>query len=38
MVIDLLKKNVKVIYHMNDGEITPIIQNFDREQMYGFAK
>lgn len=27
-----------VYYHMNDGEITPIIKVYPRDSMHGFAK
>ncbi|KAL4445104.1 hypothetical protein ABPG74_018832 [Tetrahymena malaccensis] len=38
MVIDLIKDKVIVYYHMNDGEITPIVKIYPRDSMHGFAK
>lgn len=38
MVVDYVKKKVIVQYHMNEGEISPIIKEHSRENMLGFAK
>ncbi|EGR33096.1 hypothetical protein IMG5_061790 [Ichthyophthirius multifiliis] len=38
MVIDLIKDKVIIQYHMNEGEITPIIKIYSRDTMHGFAK
>ena len=38
MVIDLKKNIVFVYFHMNEGEISPKIKEYPRENMLGFAK
>ncbi len=38
MVIDLKKNIVYVYFHMNEGEISPKLKEYPRENMLGFAK
>lgn len=38
MVFDFIKKKVIIYYHMNEGDIHPIIKDYNRENIFGFAK
>lgn len=38
MVFDFIKKKVTIYYHMNEGDIHPIIKDYNRESIFGFAK
>ena len=38
MVIDLSKQIIQIYYHMNDGDIAPIVVEYQRENIVGMGK
>lgn len=38
MVVDLIKQKVTIYYHMEEKDICPIVKEFPRSSMQGFAK
>lgn len=38
LVVDMIKYRVQAVYHMNIGEISPIIHDYSRDQILGIAK
>ena len=38
LVIDLVKYRVQAIYHMDTGEISPVVHDYSRDQILGIAK